>query len=165
MDFIRNNRWIAWLLIVFGGGMMAASCFDRGVMDLDDTRILTKVCSDYPVGEAPADCVTSREVLDENDAVDSWPLFIVGLLLLASGLAIITGTGPFKREPDMTIRHREQTGGLPALLLLQDSSLIGSGAEGWEGGLATFGIVALVLLALILGFLWLRKNRRSGGAS
>jgi hypothetical protein len=117
VDFLRMNRWIGFVLIIIGGVMIAGSCFDRGVMDLDDTRVLTKVCADYPVGEAPADCVTSRDVLDEDTAVDSWPLFIVGLILLGGGLAVVTGTGPFKREgvadAETIRRHREQTGGLP----------------------------------------------------
>jgi hypothetical protein len=97
MDWIRTHRWIGWVLILVGGVVIAGSCFDKGITDLDDTRLTTKVCSDYePPSSAPADCPTSKEVLDQNDAVDHWPLFVAGLLLLMSGLAITTGLGPFK---------------------------------------------------------------------
>ena len=46
--------------------------------------------------------------------------------------------------------------------MMQDSSLVGSGAAGWEGGLMTFLLIAAVLAVVIGLFMWLRKNKRSG---
>jgi hypothetical protein len=113
MKFLTDNRWIAWVLIIAGGIAIGASCFDSGVTDLDDTRILQPVCGDLPQGDPrvlSGDCVQSRDVLDTNRAVDSWPVFVLGLVLLAFGLALLTGQGPFKR-PAVTQVHKSAGGG------------------------------------------------------
>lgn len=102
MDFLRTHRFIGWLAIIVGGVLAAGSCFDKGITDLDDTRLTTKVCSDYPVGEAPADCLTTRDVLDTDRAINHPVLFVVGMLLLAAGLAIVTGVGPFEAKTTTT---------------------------------------------------------------
>ena len=152
MEFIRKNRWVAWLLIVFGGAMMAASCFDSGVTDLDDTRVLQPVCSDYPPGEAPADCVTSREVLDEDRAIDSWPLFLAGLLFLAAGLSILTGQGPFRAS---TAPARKPGAYLLAPIALQDSTGV---TPMLEDGPATVLLVLLAVAAIVGFVVWLVRR-------
>jgi hypothetical protein len=91
-----------------------------------------------------------------GEAAGFW--FFVGWLACIAAIVLYA----FKRKASTDaedIRHREQTGGLPALLLLQDSSAVGSGFAGWEGGLTTFVALALVIGGAIAGFLWVRKNK------
>jgi peptidoglycan/LPS O-acetylase OafA/YrhL len=92
---------------------------------------------------------------------ESWSAFGV-FTALAIGFAIAAGRHDARLEEEKRIRDRQKTGGLPALLLLQDSSFVGSGGEGLEGGLLTFLVIGAVLVVAIGAFVWLRKNKRSG---
>jgi hypothetical protein len=99
-----------------------------------------------------------RDIRD-GEAAGFW--FFVGWLAFIGAIVMYA----FKRKASTDaedIRHREQTGGLPALLLLQDSSLVGSNGAGWEGGLTTFLAIAIPLVIVIAVVVYLRKHKRSG---
>ena len=90
----EKPRWLGWVLLAVGIIVMAGSCFDRGVTDLDDTRLTQPVCGDLPQNDPRVlngECRTSREVLDENGGIDHPIIFTIGGLAALFGIAIITG--------------------------------------------------------------------------
>lgn len=90
---MKGSYWW-YAAIVAGGVLMAMSCFDKGVTDLDDTRITQPVCSDLPQNDPrviAGDCRTTREVLDVDERINHPWLFAIGLLVALGGLAGVTG--------------------------------------------------------------------------
>lgn len=84
-------------LLLFGLPLVAIFCgvcavTDRDVNDLDTTRIGQVTCSDYPAGAAPADCVTSQDVLmnDGDGQFIERPVWaILAVLIILAWAAIL----------------------------------------------------------------------------
>ena len=102
--------------------------------------------------------LTSSEPSFQNEGYWASAVFAA----IAIGFAIASARHDARIAEEKRIRDRQHTGGLPALFLMQDSSLVGSGAEGWEGGLMTFLLIAAVLAVIIGLYMWLRRDKRSG---